>query len=206
MNAPLAPSLFGLSSDGVVGGPGPLGPPGPQGIVGPVGPLGPPGPLGPQGVGGPAGSQGPPGPQGPAGSQGIQGPAGPAGQVGTLIGDFSTNTPANLPPSGLIPANWDSTGNPPAPVQATDGQGLIYTVTGHVWVFVGTSVNAAGWIDGGLIQGPPGPQGVPGPQGPQGATGPQGPSGIQVSDAPLDGVSYTRNMGAWTGVIDCGTY
>jgi hypothetical protein len=212
MNAPLKPSLFGLSSDGVVGGPGPLGPSGPQGITGPAGPQGPAGPLGPQGIAGGPGAPGPtgaPGPQGPAGPQGTTGPQGPPGEIGTLIGDFSTNTPANLPPTGLIPANWDSTGNPPAPVQATSGQGLIYTVTGHVWVFVGTSVNAAGWIDGGLIQGPPGPQGIQGPQGVPGPTGPAGTpgaAGIGISDAPTDGVTYGRNGGFWTGIIDCGTY
>lgn len=212
MNAPSKPSLFGLTSDGTIGGPGPLGPVGPQGIVGPVGPAGPFGPPGPQGITGGPGPQGQAGPQGATGVQGIQGnpgPTGPAGQVGTLIGSFSTNTPANLPPSGLIPANWDSPGNPPSPVQATDGNGLIYTVTGHVWVYVGTSVNPAGWIDGGLIQGPPGPQGiqgVAGSQGPAGPAGSQGPAGIGISDAPNDGTSYTRLNGGWSGIIDCGTY
>lgn len=205
MNA-LSPSLFGLSSDGVVGGPGPLGPNGPQGIQGAVGPVGPLGPAGPQGIGGPIGPQGPAGSQGPQGPAGVQGVPGPPGEIGVLVGDFSTNTPSNLPPSGLIPANWDSAGNPPAPVQMTDGQGLIYTVTGHVWVYIGTSVTPAGWVDGGLIQGPPGPQGIQGPQGPAGATGSQGPAGIGISDAPYDGVTYGRNTGGWTGVIDCGTF
>lgn len=212
MTAQPSPSLFGLSSDGTIGGPGPLGPIGPQGIVGPIGPVGPPGPSGGQGIAGgpgPQGPSGPVGPSGPAGPQGNIGPAGPPGQIGTLIGDFSTNTPSNLPPSGLIPANWDSPGNPPAPVQATQGQGLIYTVTGHVWVYVGTTVNAAGWADGGLIQGPPGPAGIQGPAGPQGPTGPQGPQGISavgIADAPSDGTTYGRVNATWTGVIDCGTY
>jgi hypothetical protein len=212
MNAPLRPSTFGLSSDGVVGGPGPLGPSGPQGIPGPIGPAGPNGPVGPQGLAGGPGATGPsgsPGPQGPAGPQGVEGVQGPPGEIGTLIGDFSTNTPANLPPSGLIPANWDSAGNPPAPIQAVSGNGLIYTVTGHVWVYVGTTVNAAGWIDGGLIQGPPGPQGIqgtPGAPGPTGPAGAQGNPGIGISDAPADGITYGRNNNGWSGVIDCGTY
>ena len=57
--------------------------------------------------------------------------------------------------------------------------------------------------------GPQGPQGVAGPKGDKGdkgdtgATGPQGPG---ITDAPADGTSYLRNNGAWTNVIDMGTF
>ena len=79
-----------------------------------------------------------------------------------IIGHFS-RTPANLPASGLIPANWDIPGNPPAQVQVQDGQGLLRDPTGNLWIFTGTVRAAmAGWINAGRITGPPGTPGRPG--------------------------------------------
>jgi Collagen triple helix repeat (20 copies) len=148
--------------------------------------------VGGPGPEGPAGPTGPTGPEGPQGIQGIQGIPGPAGEVGTLIGEFGAQTtPADLPPNGLILANFDGTGNPPTDYQMSIGQGLLYTADGHIYVYVTTVETPAGWVDGGKIQGPQGeegpagpegpigPEGIEGPLGPQGNDGPQGPPGIQ---------------------------
>jgi hypothetical protein len=142
--------------------------------------LGPPGPQGPQGTPGVDGADGA---QGPMGPEGIQGPP---GEIGTLIGSFGVSkTPADLPLDGAIPANWDSAGNPMNPYQMGQGQGLLYTGDGHIWVYVTTGLTPIGWVDGGLIQGPQGPQ------GPQGVEGPMFP------DAPSNGFAYARTDGAW---------
>lgn len=179
-----APSLGPAGPVGPAGAAGATGAAGPQGPAGPTGNPGPQGVTGPQGIPGATGAVGPIGPQGPAGATGAtgaQGPAGPqgiSGQTAVIVGQFgASKTPANLPPSGVIPANWDAAGVPPAQLTMQDGQALYYTVNGHVWAFVGTSMVSAGWIDLGGAQGPAGPAGPTGPQGAAGATGPQGPAG-----------------------------
>jgi hypothetical protein len=53
------------------------------------------------------------------------------------------------------------------------------------------------------VQGPIGPQGIPGPQGPIGATGPLGGT---FPDAPFDGTAYARKDGAWTNILDAGSF
>lgn len=158
-----------------------------------------PGPPGAQGSAGPQGSTGPPGPQGvagPIGPQGIQGqegPMGPAAQSAIILGSFVNQSPSALPTNGVIPANWDGVGSPPAQIVMGLGQAMVYEVNDHLWVFVSTAMNAAGWIDLGATQGPPGPPGqsiqgptgpagpagAPGPAGADGAIGPQGPPGPQ---------------------------
>ena len=186
---------------------GPQGPAGVQGVQGPAGPQGVQGPIGPEG------------PQGLTGAQGIpggQGPQGPPGEIGTLIGSFTNQTPANLPPTGLIPADWEGPGNPVNPVQMVQGQGLLWTINGNVWVYVTTAMTPLGWVDGGHIQGPPGLTGGPGPEGPQGPQGPpgqdgqQGPAGIGIPDAPSDTLHYARMNATWAIIedmtLDCGTY
>lgn len=188
---------------GDIGPTGPQGPEGPTGPQGPTGQTGATGPQGPQGVVGPQGPQGttgevgPKGDTGPQGSQGIQGVQGPQGIQGSpgassvIIGEFGVSkTPADLPASGLIPANWDSPGSPPNDYQMQVGQSLVYTLCppstpnyGHLYSFVGnvaTDFDPNNWADCGDIvgpQGPAGPQGAQGPQGATGATGPQGPKG-----------------------------
>jgi hypothetical protein len=166
------------------------GPPGPQGETGAVGPVGPEGPTGPQG---PSGATGP---IGPAGPQGIQGPVGPQGIQGSpgassvIVGSFGVSkTPANLPENGLIPANWDAPGSPPADYQMKPGEALVYTDCpvgtpnyGHVYEYVPDSISMYdlnNWVDLGDIVGPQGPVGA---QGPQGNPGPQGPAGTNGSD------------------------
>jgi hypothetical protein len=147
-------------------------------IVGPAGPAGPAGATGPQGS---------IGPDGPAGPQGAIGPRGPAGEAAIVVGSFGVSkVPADLPPTGLIPANWDSVGNPPVTTQLNIGEALIYNLGtpgpspyGDLFSFVGTSFDADGWVNAGDIIGPEGPIGPSGPTGPQGATGAQGPQGIQ---------------------------
>ena len=170
---------------------GPAGPQGNPGVQGPIGPVGPQGAAGPAGLNGatglpggqgPQGAQGAPGSPGAAGAQGPMGPQGEAGApgvIGTLVGQY-TMPLGPLPPSGLIPVGFDqTTGNPTSPYQMQEGQGLLNTVTGHVMVYVGTTVDPTGWVDGGYIQGPAGPQGPQGVQGPTGIPGPQGNVGPQ---------------------------
>ena len=170
---------------GVQGAEGPTGPAGPTGAQGPEGPEGPVGPEGPQGDQGPAGAQGqtgPVGPEGPKGDQGDQGPAGETGAAAVIVGAFTRN-PNELPPSGLIPADWDSPGNPAHDIQMKLGQAIVHTPSGHLWSFVGDE-KAEGWVDAGHIVGPQGEQGEVGPQGPQGIQGTVGPQGPQGEEGP----------------------
>jgi hypothetical protein len=125
---------------------------------------------------------GPPGPVGPQGPEGVQGPQGPTGDPGmaTVIrGYFSNRTPANLPPDGLIPQDWDGPNRPPLAFQMGLGQALVWTVDDSVWVFIGPASDPLGWMDLGLTQGPQGPEGPPGVQGPQGVQGIQGVPGVE---------------------------
>ena len=183
--------------DGEPGGPpgpeGPLGPVGPSGPQGPTGDQGPPGEEGPQGA---LGGQGPPGtdgPAGPAGGPGPQGPPGPEGLTTLIVGSFGRiHEPEDLPPTGLIPADWDGTGRPPAAVQVEVGWSLIHDplsadwrtgggeaeaglAPGELWTYVGAALGGPPWISPGVVQGPPGPQGDPGPPGPPGQGAETGP-------------------------------
>ena len=129
-------------------------------------------PLEPNFGGGGGGGPGPPGPVGPPG------PPGDPGQATLIVGSFGAfRTPAELPPSGLIPADWDGAGHPAAPVQMEVGWSLVYDRDGTLWVFVGPTSPGNPWLSAGVIQGPPGAAGPPGPQGNPGPTGPQGPQG-----------------------------
>jgi hypothetical protein len=161
---------------GEPGGPmGPEGPPGPEGGQGPPGPQGPEGPTGGTGPPGGAGPPGADGPQGPGGPAGPEGPVGPAGQATLIVGAFGQQrTPAELPPSGLVPADWDGPGRPAAPLQVEVGWAFIYEPDGTLWVYVGDQGPGDSWASPGMVQGPPGLQGqdgAPGPPGPQGPPG-----------------------------------
>lgn len=181
-------------AQGPEGPTGPQGPTGQTGATGPAGPTGPQGPIGPQGTTGEMGPTGPTGPQGPKGDDGPVGPQGAQGQPGiacVIVGSFgASKTPNDLPANGLIPANWDGPGNPPADYQMRPGESLIYTqvpksnpLYGHVFEYVPDSVSLFdlnNWVDLGDVvgpQGPTGPQGTTGEVGPTGPTGPQGPKG-----------------------------
>jgi hypothetical protein len=115
-------------------------------------------------IGAVVGPQGPPGPIGPVG------PQGPAGQTVKVIGSFGlVKTPADLPPSGLIPINWDGAGRPATAHQFLSGEGMSYLplnqtdpLYSHLYSFVGTSVVPSGWADVGAAEGPPGNPGPPG--------------------------------------------
>jgi hypothetical protein len=125
-----------------------------------------------------------PGPQGPPGPPGAQGPEGPPGEgaLGTLIvGSFGAQRqPNELPPDGLIEANWDGFGRPANDVQIELGWSLIYDPDGSLWTFVGEiSPNGQPWITPGILQAPPGPPGVQGPPGGPGVQGPAGPQGAR---------------------------
>ncbi len=120
-----------------------------------------------------------------------------ATQVTEVIGAFGEiKTPADLPPDGRIPANWDGLGKPRFPIQINFGQCLIYTKTDECWLFTGSNFAPGGWSNLGKIQGPQGlrgekgdqgdvgPQGPLGPEGPQGDIGPVGPEGPQGNEGP----------------------
>ena len=100
-----------------------------------------------------------------------------------IVGQFgASKTPPNLPPTGLIPPNWDAPGVPATAVQMTKGNALIYTPDSTVWCFVGTNSTPSGWVDFAAIGGPAGPQGAQGNPGPVGAPGPVGPQGPPGQD------------------------
>jgi len=190
------------SVPGPPGPQGPIGPPGPQGETGdPGGPPGPQGPLGPEGPQGTPGDEGPTGPTGPRGDQGDRGeqgdqgdpgpegprgPEGPQGQAGTatlIVGSFGqVQTPADLPPTGLIPAGFDGPGRPSEDTQLEPGWSLVYVVDGALWTFLPNW--PGGWGSPGLIQGPQGERGPEGPQGPQGERGEPGPGGVDLNIGP----------------------
>jgi hypothetical protein len=148
--------------------PGPQGTPGPPGATGPTGDMGGLGPTGPDGRVGDTGPTGATGPEGPVGADGVS---------TQIVGSFGRiTTPADLPPSGLLPADFDGPGFPAAPVQMGLGQSLIYSEVvdtdpeyGSLFTFTGTD-----WANVGHVQGPQGPVGAMGPVGP---TGPLGPAG-----------------------------
>lgn len=132
--------------------------------------------------------RGPQGVQGPIGPEGISGPQGPPGadgQATLIVGSFGqVKLPADLPPNGQIPIDWDGPGRPSAPIAMGFGQSLIYEpidptdpLHHHLYQFVSGMV-PEGWVDIGNVGGPPGEQGVEGPAGPQGIEGPQGPEGL----------------------------
>lgn len=128
-------------------------------------------------------ADGPVGPQGPIGPGGIQGAP---GQVGILVGTFGvTKIPVNLPTNGFIPANWDAPGSPPTDHQMVEGEALLYIPNDHIWIYVNTTVLAAGWVDAGPVQGPQGPIGPQGNAGPIGADGPQGIQGADGPEGPI---------------------
>lgn len=108
-----------------------------------------------------------------------------ATDMSEVIGSFGyTKTPADLPPNGYIPANWDGPGIPVQPVQMKVGEAMSYLPPDHmdrlygdVFVYVGTKFLPSGWSNIGAIQGPQGPEGPMGPTGDPGPEGPHGPSG-----------------------------
>jgi hypothetical protein len=143
------------------------------------------------------GEPGPPGPVGPPG------PPGSPGQTTLIVGSFANRAPSELPPTGLIDADWDGPGRPPGPVQLDVGWSLIYEPTGGLWTYVGELTIGGPWLNPGVVQGPPGVDGPPGPQGNPGPTGPQGPQG---PEGPPGGVEMppwqTAGLtipGGWTG-------
>jgi hypothetical protein len=158
---------------------------GPQGDKGDKGDPGAdstvPGPQGPPGIQGQPGQDGldstVPGPPGPQGEQGAP------GQTVAIVGSFATRSPSELPPNGFAPKDWDSPGKPPIDVQFLNGQGVVHTPTDDIYLYVGTTISADGWVRMGAVQGPQGEKGDKGDKGDPGAdstiAGPQGPPGIQ---------------------------
>ena len=137
------------------------------------------------------GPMGPPGATGPS-VTGATGPTGPTGTQGVstiIVGSFGsgTGTPATLPPTGALVAGFTSPGSPA--YQMVIGESLYYEaptgaadpLDGHLFQFMTTAVNAAGWVDIGLIQGPRGPSGPRGACGPSSDEiwiGPDQPTGV----------------------------
>jgi hypothetical protein len=163
---------------------GPAGPPGLQGDQGLQGATGPAGPQGQTGNVGPIGPAGPTGPQGDAGPSGPTGPVGPPGQSVTVMSSFTNHTPDQLPLNGVIPANWDSSGNPATTIQMSIGQGLFYTVDQHIWVYVGVASSSVAWIDLGSSAFPEAPDDG-------GIYGRQGSTTSWVNALPLSGGALT---------------
>lgn len=131
------------------------------------------------------GMQGPEGPEGPGGIEGPEGAPGAPGTSTILIGQFgASKTPADLPPDGMIPVDWDSPGQPQIAHQMLVGESLIYQpintvdlLYGHLFSYTSVAILPSGWLDVGAVAGPPGPAGAQGPVGPQGPAGAQGPAG-----------------------------
>ena len=132
-----------------------------------------------------------------SGAQGEKGDTGPPGPPGTGIA-IQGSVPGwgDLPPTGAPGDAW------------------IVEDTGHLWVW---DAAENGWVDAGLIQGPPGPagpqgdegtpgepgpQGFPGPQGPPGAQGPQGIEGPQGTGLTIQGTVPTSDLLPITGAAD----
>jgi hypothetical protein len=163
------------------------------------------GPTGPQGDVG----QSITGATGPKGDS-ITGPTGPQGEAGTtanLRGEFKNRVPADLPPDGLIPANFDGPGDPPVPVQLDPAKkdALLYTGTGDpthtgcVYVYQGSGgLEVQNWINIGKIVGPTGPTGSTGASitGATGVTGPGATIEVGKVTTGLPGsVASIKNVG-----------
>ena len=150
--------------------------------VGPIGATGPTG-IGATGVTGVTGATGP---TGPTGLQGVS---------SIIVGSFGdVQTPAGLPPDGLLPVDWDGPGQPATAYQMVIGESLYYdkpsdvTLDGHLFQYITTASDPAGWIDIGLIQGPPGQTG---------ATGPTGVGADEVVVGPDDPIPTTPTAELW---------
>jgi len=145
-----------------------------------------------------AGFPGEPGPAGPPGPQGPDGPPGPSGQATIIVGTFGAHRqPNELPPDGLIPADWDGLGRPVQDTQVQLGWSLIYDPDGTLWTFVGDlGIGGQPWITSGILQAPPGPPGAQGPAGPQGGVGPAGPQGARGEQGPQGPTGGAGSTGA----------
>ena len=117
------------------------------------------------------------------------------------MGDFGiSKTPADLPPTGLIPADWDAPGVPVADAQLLVGHSLYYAPTsptdplnGHLFQYVSTSADPSGFIDIGQVRGPAGETGPAGPTGATGATGIAGPAGATYPTGGTDGQPLVKS-------------
>lgn len=169
----------GVGERGPQGAQGAEGPPGATGAPGSAGAKGEPGDTGPPGATGPAGPEGAPSTvPGPQGDPGAEGPAGPVGDQGDqgdpgapsfIVGDYFTRQPADLPPTGLLPVNWDGPGRPPVPYQMKVGEALLdhnpaNPYHNSAFSFTGQTMSAQPWMNVTVT----GPQGVAGPPGPPG--------------------------------------
>jgi hypothetical protein len=122
------------------------------------------------------------GTMGPPGRDGQPGPRGLPGSSTRIFMEFQNRRPDELPPDGVIPADWDGLGTPSVEGRLEYGWSLVYKPTGNIWIFTGPANMAdpvPGWIevDGG-VRGPPGPDGPTGPEGPPGERGLVGPPGV----------------------------
>ena len=197
---------------GVIGPPGPEGPPGPQGreglpgltgLQGPPGVAGLPGPAGPVGINGSDGSQGssgPPGSTGPAGAIGATGPVGPTGATGSQgpIGLTGSQGPAGpMGASGPAGIMWLGAWSNATAYAVNDG--VDYNGSSYISIQAGTNHtpdasptfwNLVALAGATGATGPAGPTGATGatgaigPAGSIGATGVQGPTGASGAAGP----------------------
>lgn len=122
------------------------------------------------------------------------------GNLTILLGFGVSKTPAQLPVTGLIPANWDSTGNPIQQLQFKNGDIAIYNLCtpstpnyNDCYSFsLPAGATTGQWVNIGPVEGPVGPVG---PQGPQGAQGVQGAKGDTGAQGPAGAKGDTGNDG-----------
>jgi hypothetical protein len=127
---------------------------------------------------------------------------GDEGQAAIIVTDFSRD-PADLPASGLIPADWDGPGSPPQDIQFIIGWAALHRPTGDLWSFVGANI-PSGWLNVGPVVGPVGDTGPTGPLGPVGPTGPTGSTGDAGPTGPTGSVGDTGPTGPTGSTGDAG--
>ena len=128
---------------------------------------------------GPAGPQGPPGPKG---SRGDKGMAGADANPTVIRYIFSNVTPASLPGTGVLLANWEGPGTPSDNIKFEAGESVVYAVDNSLWTYLpGSGGNhwKQSTILTGDIKGTPGEKGDEGDQGFKGEKGEKGTEGLQ---------------------------
>lgn len=108
----------------------------------------------------------PNGAEGPQGQQGPQGPPGEKGNDGTSVNILGQKESESELPADAV-------------------RGDAYLISGHLWVYDGST-----WIDAGEIKGPKGDKGDTGDTGPQGEPGATGADGKSAYASAQDG-GYT---------------
>ena len=175
-------------ASGATGSTGPQGSTGATGATGSVGATGSSGVDGATGASGINGSTGATGLTGATGADstvpGATGATGPAGTSVTIIGSVPT---VGADPQATLNAAFPG---------AANGDGVIDSNTGDLWVLTGGT-----WTDVGTIKGPQGATGADGATGLDGATGATGASGVDgaTGSSGIDGSTGATGADGATG-------